>query len=97
MSSWDVFKMLLLLLGLFGHVRMLPMSLTKKSFATNLETQSQRDKVPLLKPVQRVKRGTNNDDMSQAKINLFQIENLDITNGILRNLMIKPIAAKKKK
>ena len=83
------------LFGLFGHVKMFPVD--KAATTTTDIGQKQhslRNKVPLLKPEQRVKRGTNND-LSQAKINLFQIQNLDIKNGILRNLMIKPIPAKK--
>ena len=80
-------------MGFIEHVRMFPVD---KSTTTETEQIYSRSKVPLLKPEQREKRGTNNDDLSKAKINLFQIENLDIKNGILRNLMIKPISTKKK-
>lgn len=80
------------LFGFLGHVKTFPID--KADAEIGQKQQNLRSKVPLLKPEQRVKRGTNND-LSQAKINLFQIQNLDIKNGILRNLMIKPIAAKK--
>jgi len=54
-----------------------------------------RERVPLLHPdkktPQRRSALEERAEISNAQLNLFRIENLDIRNGVLRDMMIKPI------
>jgi len=54
-----------------------------------------RERVPLLHPdkktLQRRSALEERAEISNAQLNLFRIENLDIRNGVLRDMMIKPI------
>ena len=60
-----------------------------------------RDRVPLLHLVKKTHQRRSaleeeGDRISNAQLNLFRIENLDIRNGVLRDMMIKPIAGNDK-
>ena len=87
---------LLCLLLHFGDTQPIPQGggSRGRDINKNLNEIYSREKVPLLH-LKKNKRSSNDDDLKLAKISLVEIENLDIKNGILRNLMIKPISAKK--
>ena len=88
-SLWNV---CILILALFGTIFAAPVSITDDDIIAGEKTIFSRENVPMLHI--KNKRSLL-DDISNAKIDLIKIENLDIQNGMLRDLMIKPINNKR--